>query len=764
MIVLCCVFIVGNLCSSLAPNFAMLLPARVLLGLSLGGFSSVVPIILSELSPSPVRAQMVTRNTLNIVGGQLLAFVVGAVLGSVWEERLDIWRWMNALSLLPACVLLLGTVLFVPESPRWLISRGQEKQAFLVLCRVRSNAAEAREELAEIEQNQTECNRGERLTFRKVLVERWLCKCVLIGLGIALSQQIVGVAAPMYYGTNILERSGMDTELAMIVNVSIGIVSVTSMAFGLWMIGHTDRRPMLLVGMVGSSLSHLMIALSSWLMPNGNAKGTVILLLLLLFCAFMQSSITSVTWFMLAEIFPLQIRGTTIGICSVVVWMTKFTQGLLLPVAMDFLGIPSTFLLLLLFTALSTAFVWLFLPETRGACVVQQNQNKMPTGEYEKSMGGNNKKQQPREEEGSILSKFGTLTKRKKSVPPADASAEEPERKDEDEAELVEKLGKDAIDSCLILPQPDLRNLEDGQSLRTLTIESRDDTKVQEICQLLLCWLNDELAEERIVVRNLQEDIYDGQVIQKLVEKLAQVKIEVPEVSQSEEGQKQKWRIIVDALNRTLHEAGGGSSINQPGGQPKWTAEMIHAKDIVAILHLLVTLALHYRAPIRFPNNVNVQVLIYTRHGKQISKSIVTEQLTTKQTELAPKGERDAFDTLFDYGPDKLQHVKNSLVAFCNKHLNKINLEVTDLETQFQDGVFLILLMGLLEGYFVPLYKFHLQVNNNEEKLKNVQFAYFLMDEAGMPKPKCRPADIVNGDLKSTLRVLHALFTKYKLV
>jgi len=304
----------------------------------------------------------------------------------------------------------------------------------------------------------------------------------------------------------------------------------------------------------------------------------------------------------------------------------------------------------------------------------------------------------------------------------------------------------------LILPQPDLRNLEDGQSIRVLTLESRDDPKVREIVQFLLYWINEELASERIVVRNLQEDIYDGQIIQKLLEKLAQIKIEVPEVSQSEEGQKQKWRIIVDALNRNL----GIFSSN------KWSAELIHGKDIVAILHLLIGLALHYRAPIRFPNNVNVQVLVYTRAGKGVNKNIITEQLTTKQTELAPKGERDAFDTLFDYGPDKLQHVKNSLMAFCNKHLNKINLEVTDLETQFQDGVFLILLMGLLEGYFVPLYKFHLQVNSNEDKQKNIQFAYFLMKEAGMPEPKSRVADIMNGDLKSTLRVLHQLFTKYK--
>jgi len=239
-----------------------------------------------------------------------------------------------------------------------------------------------------------------------------------------------------------------------------------------------------------------------------------------------------------------------------------------------------------------------------------------------------------------------------------------------------------------------------------------------------------------------------------LIEKLAEVKIEVPEVSQSEEGQKQKWRIIIDALNRNLF-AGNVHT-------PKWSAELIHAKDIVAILHLLIALAIHYRAPILFPNNVNVQVLTYSRDGKQINKNIITEQLTTKQTELAPKGQRDAFDTLFDYGPDKLQHVKGSLVAFSNKHLNKINLEVTDIDSQFQDGVFLILLMGLLEGYFVPLYKFHLQVNGTEEKIKNVQFAFFLMDEAGVPKPRARAHDIVNGDLKSTLRTLHSLFTKYK--
>uniref|UniRef100_A0AC34F4M5 Calponin-homology (CH) domain-containing protein n=1 Tax=Panagrolaimus sp. ES5 TaxID=591445 RepID=A0AC34F4M5_9BILA len=372
--------------------------------------------------------------------------------------------------------------------------------------------------------------------------------------------------------------------------------------------------------------------------------------------------------------------------------------------------------------------------------------------EYDSGTTGSRKQ---KKDEGGFLGKLGgTLTRKKKqgSVPPE--NPEEQPKTEEEEVEIVEREGRDAIDNHLQIRQPDLKLLADGQTIRILTQESRDDPKFREIVDLVLYWVNDELASERIVVNNLQEDFYDGQVIQKLIEKLAEIKIEVPEVSQSEEGQKQKWRIIVDALNRNLLQSNVAT--------PKWSAETIHNKDIVAILQLLIHLAIHYRAPIKFPQNVNVQLMTYTKQGKQVSKNLITEQLTTRQTELGQKGERDAFDTLFDYGPDKLQHVKSSLVAFCNKHLNKINLEITDLETQFQDGVFLILLMGLLEGYFVPLYKFHLQVTNNEEKLKNVQFAFFLMEEAGIPKPKSRAHDIVNGDLKSTLRVLHGLFSKYK--
>uniref|UniRef100_A0A0N5AYD6 Calponin-homology (CH) domain-containing protein n=1 Tax=Syphacia muris TaxID=451379 RepID=A0A0N5AYD6_9BILA len=350
--------------------------------------------------------------------------------------------------------------------------------------------------------------------------------------------------------------------------------------------------------------------------------------------------------------------------------------------------------------------------------------------------------------EESFFGKVGTLGRKKKAA--------QLEQEAENEAIEVELEGAEALDSSLIPPSATDENveLEEGEERRVLTQESRDDPKIKEIISLLINWLNEELSSQRIVVKNIGEDLYDGQVIQKLIEKLANVKIEVPEVSQSEEGQKQKLHIVLETVN--------GRIANGQYEKTRWNAENIHNKDVVAIMQLLIAIAVFYRAPIRFPDHVKAQLLVIQKKDNQIKKQYITEQLTTTQTELGVKGERDAFDTLFDYGPDKLAHVKSSLLAFCNKHLNKINLEVSDLENQFQDGVYLVLLMGLLEGYFVPLCSFHLQVSSYEQKMHNVSFAYQLMAEAGTQKPRARVQDIVNGDLKSTLRILHSLFTKYK--
>jgi len=194
----------------------------------------------------------------------------------------------------------------------------------------------------------------------------------------------------------------------------------------------------------------------------------------------------------------------------------------------------------------------------------------------------------------------------------------------------------------------------------------------------------------------------------------------------------------------------------------KWSVDSIHSKSLVAILHLLVHLARHFRAPLRLPENVTVETVVVKKRNGKLDHRRVTEEITSTYDEFGMRCERDAFDALLDHAPDKLQVVKKSLLTFVNKHLNRINLEVADIDSQFHDGVYLTLLMGLLENYFVPLYDFHLTPKDFEQKVFNVSFAFELMQDAGLSRPKARPEDIVNLDLKSTLRVLYNLFAKYK--
>uniref|UniRef100_A0A673ML11 Alpha-parvin-like n=1 Tax=Sinocyclocheilus rhinocerous TaxID=307959 RepID=A0A673ML11_9TELE len=297
---------------------------------------------------------------------------------------------------------------------------------------------------------------------------------------------------------------------------------------------------------------------------------------------------------------------------------------------------------------------------------------------------------------------------------------------------------------------PEDTMLDENEVRSMVDPNSRNDPKLQELLKVLIDWINDVLVGERIIVKDLAEDLYDGQVLQKLFENLEGEKLNVAEVTQCEIAQKQKLQTVLEKINDTLKV----SSRNI-----KWNVDSVHAKNIVAILHLLVALSQHFRAPVRLPDHVSIQVVVVQKREGILQSRQIQEEITEIMFYFT---ERDAFDTLFDHAPDKLNVVKKTLITFVNKHLNKLNLEVSELETQFADGVYLVLLMGLLEGYFVPLYNFFLIPENFDHKVHNVSFSFELMQDGNMEKPKPRPEDIVNCDLKSTLRVLYNLFTKYR--
>uniref|UniRef100_A0A8C0HHT8 Parvin alpha n=2 Tax=Buteo japonicus TaxID=224669 RepID=A0A8C0HHT8_9AVES len=351
-----------------------------------------------------------------------------------------------------------------------------------------------------------------------------------------------------------------------------------------------------------------------------------------------------------------------------------------------------------------------------------------------------------RKKDDSFLGKLGgTLARRKKAK----------------EVSELQEEGINAINLPLSpIPfelDPEDTMLEENEVRTMIDPNSRNDPKLQELMKVLIDWINDVLVGERIIVKDLAEDLYDGQVLQKLFEKLESEKLNVAEVTQSEIAQKQKLQTVLEKINETL---------KLPPRNIKWNVDSVHAKSLVAILHLLVALSQYFRAPIRLPDHVSIQVVVVQKREGILQSRQIQEEITGN-TEYYINlsecfSERDAFDTLFDHAPDKLNVVKKTLITFVNKHLNKLNLEVTELETQFADGVYLVLLMGLLEGYFVPLHSFFLTPDSFEQKVLNVSFAFELMQDGGLEKPKPRPEDIVNCDLKSTLRVLYNLFTKYR--
>ncbi|XP_045196015.1 beta-parvin-like [Mercenaria mercenaria] len=351
----------------------------------------------------------------------------------------------------------------------------------------------------------------------------------------------------------------------------------------------------------------------------------------------------------------------------------------------------------------------------------------------------------PKKKDESILEKIGTLGRKKKVK----------------EAIELQEEGKNAIESptspTTANVGPEGYFLEENEERSMIEPNSREDPKVKELMKLLLEWINDVLADDRIIVKDIEEDLFDGQILQKLIEKLAGIKVDVTEVSQSEMGQKQKLRVILDVINRILNLPQLGA-----WNQQKWSVDSVHSKNLIAILHLLVALARHFRAPIRLPENVYVYLVVVQKRDGMLQPRRVAEEITGTNEDVGGKFERDAFDTLFDHAPDKLNLVKKTLVTFVNKQLLKVNLEVSDIHTQFHDGVYLVLLMGLLEGYFVPLHSFHLTPTEFDQKVHNVGFAFELMQDAGLPKPKARAEDVVNLDLKCTLRVLYNIFTKYK--
>lgn len=359
------IFLAGALASGLSPGVHVLLVARLLLGLAVGAASVVVPTYLAEMAPAEIRGRIVTQNELMIVTGQLLAFGFNAFLGDAFSHYAGIWRWMLAIASLPAVALWIG-MLAMPESPRWLARKGRLVEALQTLRLVRDEGAA----LVEYEQVKALAEEEARSDLVKQdiwhhLMTPWIRRVFLIGIGVAIVQQVTGVNSIMYYGTQILVQAGFSRGGALTANVLNGAISVAATFLGIYLLDVVGRRRMLLIGFVGTTAALLLVGLLAKFMGPSVLRADLVLAAIALFLTFQQGFVSPTAWVLLSELFPLAIRGAAFGAATSLLWLTNFGVALSFPSMVAGLGIALTFFVFVALGVASWLFVKRYVPETK---------------------------------------------------------------------------------------------------------------------------------------------------------------------------------------------------------------------------------------------------------------------------------------------------------------------------------------------------------------------------------------------------------------
>ena len=363
-ILVCAVlFLVGALGSGLSPTVPLMIASRVILGLGVGASSVVVPLYLAELAPAWRRGRMVTINEFMIVTGQLLAFVMNTIIDQTIQGA-HVWRVMLTVAAIPAIFLFAG-MLVLPDTPRWYAVKGRLDDARRVLERSRDQAEAAEEYniVALHAQRDVEEDKGSAIGDLRAFA--WMRRLLWIGIGLAVAQQFTGVNTIVYYGTTILESTGLGASASIVATITLGMISVIGVITGIILLGKINRRPLLMFGFAAVAISHIILA-ASFLLPESTFRSYFILGAMLAFMFCMQTFAGPIVWLVFSEIFPMTIRGFSMGVSIACLWAANTFISFMFPILAEGLGSTPVFLLFAVINAVSFLFVRKYMPETRG--------------------------------------------------------------------------------------------------------------------------------------------------------------------------------------------------------------------------------------------------------------------------------------------------------------------------------------------------------------------------------------------------------------
>jgi sugar porter (SP) family MFS transporter len=360
------VFVIGVMLAAFTPTFPVLLVARIIIGLAVGSASTTVPLYIGEVVPPRLRGGLVSLNQLAITAGILVSYLIDYGLSDSGN-----WRLMFGLAAIPAVALFAG-MLFQKESPHWLIKQGRDDEARRVLQRLRDDSdidAEIRE-VHELTQREG--------SYRDLISPR-VRPLVVVGVLLAVFQQITGINTVIYYAPTLLQGAGLGNNAALLANVVNGAVNVGMTIVAIWLLDKVGRRPLLLSGTVGMAVGMVIVGCS--FIGGSTLHGGLALVAiagLLIYTGSFAIGLGPVFWLLIAEIYPLRIRGAAMSVAGMANWAANFVVTVSFLTLLNAISGVGVFFLFGFLTLVALAYFWRKVPETKGRSLQEIERELVP--------------------------------------------------------------------------------------------------------------------------------------------------------------------------------------------------------------------------------------------------------------------------------------------------------------------------------------------------------------------------------------------------
>jgi MFS transporter, SP family, galactose:H+ symporter len=358
-------FILGTLIASLAPTVSMILLGRLCIGIAIGIGSYTAPLYIAEVAPMELRGGLVSLNQLAITIGIMCSYFINYLFTNVNGS----WRLMFAFGLAPALLLGVG-MLFLPESPRWLVKQQQPEKARAILQRLR------RTKNVEFELSAIEQSLNQRQAKLSEIFAPWVRPVLFLGIMLGFWQQVTGINTIIYYAPAIFQLAGFqDTSSTILATVGIGIVNVLATIFAVCFLDKLGRRLLLLSGLVGMCLSLLSLSLAFQWDPHTYYLRWIAVGSTFVYVISFAFSLGAMLWLLVSEIFPLEVRGAAMGVAVFSCWFWNFVVSSTFLSLLTALGPSQTFVLYAVMCIAGYIYCYYKVPETKGVSLEKIEDN-----------------------------------------------------------------------------------------------------------------------------------------------------------------------------------------------------------------------------------------------------------------------------------------------------------------------------------------------------------------------------------------------------